>query len=283
MSEHGHLFEEVKRIVQSGRSKKYLFDSVKGMTVDPTNAEIAGKLRGYAAKLWKQAEIEEQSWTGVSTNDRIDKAFEFLEQSGIFTAQDYWCCSSCGHSAAAEAMTEQKTRGYIFYHQQDTERGIEGEGLMLAYGSYEGEDPKTEAIGREICSALDRFGIPHEWNGSASSRIFIQPFEWRKRRATAAPPIPPGEIGKVIAPKPRNASDGDESIGEAAPKAPEFDAHLMHPDGRVWMAVIGAGILELRIRDADGDEIKRSVKCANPRAELDSRITELLADGFSRV
>jgi len=128
MSDHGHLFDEVRRIVQAGRSKKYLFDAVKAMTADPKTADIAGKLRGYAAKLWKQAEFEEQSWQGVSTNDRIDKAFEFLEQSGIFAAQDYWCCSSCGHSAAAEAMTEQKTRGYVFYHQQDTDRGTEGGG-----------------------------------------------------------------------------------------------------------------------------------------------------------
>ncbi len=114
MSEHGHFFDTVKRMIQSGKSKKDLFDSIKVMTSDPKTAPIAGKLRGYAAKLWNLAEAEEQSWKDVSTNDRIDKAFEFLKQSGIFTAQDYWCCSSCGHSAAADAMTEQKTRGYVF-------------------------------------------------------------------------------------------------------------------------------------------------------------------------
>lgn len=276
MSEHGHLFEEVKRIVNAGRSKKYLFDAIKVMTADPKTAEVAGKLRGYAAKLWNQAELAEQSWTGVSTNDRLDKAFEFLDQGGVFTAQDYWCCSSCGHSAAAEEMTNRKTRGYCFYHQQDTDRGIEGGGLMLAYGSYEGEDPKTIAIGQEICSALDRFGIPYEWNGSASSRIFIQPFEWRKRRATTAPPIPPGERGIVIE---RKTID-ESTAAEAEPPAPAFDARLRHADGRVWTAIMGAGVLELIIRDADGDEIKRSVKCKNARAELESRVADLIADGF---
>ncbi|MBK9258699.1 MAG: hypothetical protein IPM54_02560 [Polyangiaceae bacterium] len=281
MSEHGHLFDEVRRIVQAGRSKKDLFDAVKTMTADPNTASIAGKLRGYAAKLWNQAEFEEKSWRGVSTNDRIDKAFEFLEQAGIFAAQDYWCCSSCGHSAAAEAMTERKTRGYVFYHQQDTERGVEGEGLMLAYGSYEGEDEKTVAIAREICAALDRFGVPHEWNGSPMTRIFVEPFEWRKRRATTVPPIPPGERGKVLSRKPRDDSGGDASTEEAAPKTPEFDARLTHPDGRVWMARMGDGALELRIRDAEGDEFNRVVKSKNPRADLESRIAELQAEGFS--
>lgn len=279
MSEHGHLFDEVKRIVLAGRSKKYLFDAIKSMTADPKTQDIAPKLRGYAAKLWNQAEAEEQTWREVSTNDRLDAALGFLDQSSIFSAQDYWCCSSCGHSAAAETMTERKTRGYVFYHQQDTDRAIEGGGLMLAYGSYEGEDPKTAAIGREICDALDRFGVPYEWNGSPDSRIFVQPFEWRKRRATSAPPIPPGGRGTVIAPK----AKPDVVVEDSAPKEPTFDARLTHPDGRVWTAVIGYGVLELCIRDADGDEFNRNIKCANPRAELDSRITELLSEGFVKV
>lgn len=175
-------------------------------------------------------------------------------------------------------MTERKNRGYVFYHEQDTDRAIDGGGLMLAFGSYEGEEPKTEAIGREICAALTRFGIPHEWNGSSNTRILIQPFEWRKRRVTTAPAIPQGEWGKVITPK----SSNEAIVDDAAPKAPEFDARLTHPDGRVWTALVGDGVLELRILDTDGDEIKRLVKCDNPRAELQSRIAELIEDGFSK-
>lgn len=280
MSEFGALFDQVRHLVRKGRSKKELFDAVQIMTADPKRAEVAGKLRGYAAKLWNQAVAEEATWQGASTNDRIDKAFEFLDQSGIYSAQDFWCCSSCGHAAAAETMTERKTRGYVFYHEQDTDRGVEGGGLMLAFGSYEGEDPKTEAIGREICDALNRFGIPNEWNGSASSRILIQPFEWRKRRSTQSPPIPIGEWGKVIPRKTEESTGEETSEAPAEPPKPAFDAQLTHPDGRVWTAVIGDRVLELKIRDADGDEFTRMVKCANPRAELDSRITDLLADGF---
>lgn len=280
MSEHGHLFDTVRRMVQRGQSKKELFDTIRAMTADPKLTSIEGKLRGYAAKLWNQAEAEERTWTGVSTNDRLDKAFEFLKQSGIFSAQDYWCCSSCGHAAAAESMTEQKTRGYVFYHEQDTERAVEGGGLMLAYGSYEGEDEKTTAIAQEIGSALDRFGVPYEWNGSPDSRIFILPFEWRKRRTTQAPPIPPGGRGEVITRKTEDDSQSTQPVEGAPLKEPTMDARLVHPDGRIWSAIIGGSSLLLIIRDADGDEFRRNVSCPNPRAELDSRIAELVADGF---
>lgn len=280
MSEHGHLFDTVRRMVQRGQSKKELFDTIRAMAASPNAAPIEGKLRGYAAKLWNQAEAEERTWQGVSTNDRLDKAFEFLKQSGIFSAQDYWCCSSCGHAAAAESMTEQKTRGYVFYHEQDTDRAMEGGGLMLAYGSYEGEDEKTTAIAREIGSALDRFGVPYEWNGSPDSRIFILPFEWRKRRTTQAPPIPPGGRGEVIARKTADDSVSTQPAEGTPLKEPIVDARLVHSDGRIWSATIGDESLMLVIRDADGDEFRRTVPCPNPRAELDSRIAELISDGF---
>lgn len=271
MSDHGHLFAEVKNRILAGVSKKELFDSIKGMTASPeVDSATAGKLRGYAAKLWNQAEAEERTWTTVSTNDRIDAAFEFLQSKGIFAAQNFTCCSSCGHAEAAGALDEMHGRGYVFYHQQDTERGIDGQGLMLAYGSSDGEDSSIVAIGREICGGLEQFGIPYEWDGSPSVRIQIQPFEWRKRRSTKAPPIPIGERGRVIA--------------RAAQKEEEPEASsivLRHPDGREWSATIGYRQLVIRIVDTDGDAHVRVVDASNPAAELESRVADLRADGFA--
>ena len=273
MSEHGHLFDEVKRRIAAGTTKKDLFDSIKIMTCGPDVDEAtAGKLRGYAAKLWGSATAEEAQWTGVSTNDRIDAAFEALGTRGIFAAQNFTCCSSCGHAEAGGVMDEKKTRGYVFYHQQDTERGLDGEGLMLAYGAKEPEEAAIVAIGREICEALDHFGIPYEWNGSSDTRIGIQPFEWRKRRTTKSPPIPLGERGQVIARRPAQES-------EAAPEPPPIV--LRHPDGREWSAEIGWGELLVRIRDSDGDLHERKVATRDPGAEMERRMAELRADGFA--
>lgn len=273
MSDHGHLFDEVKTRVAAGVSKKDLFDSIKIMTSDPSiDDATAGKLRGYAAKLFQRAEAEERTWTGVSTNDRIDAAFEVLSQRGIFSAQNFTCCSSCGHGEAAGIMGETKARGYVFYHQQDTERGVVGGGLMLAYGAHDGEDASVIAIGREICAELDRFGIPHSWNGSPSTRIEILPFEWRKRRTTKSPPIPMHERGVVIDRPPDAAAD-------PAPAPPRYV--LRHPDGREWSAELGWKELTLRIRDTDGDVHERTVRCDDPRVEVEKRMAELREDGFS--
>lgn len=274
MSDNGWMFEQVKRLVAAGTTKKALFDSVKGMTMRPEAAEVEGKLRGYAAKLWNQAAAEEQGWTDVSTNDRIDAAFQELSSAGLFSAQDFTCCSSCGHSEAAGTMAETGARGYVFYHQQDTDRAITGGGLLLAFGAYDGEPPSVEAIGREICGALDRFGIPHTWNGSGESRIQIEPFEWRKRRVTTAPPIPPGERGRVLV---RPEGEGE---APAPPPKPIHERGLRHPDGRQWSATLGYKQLTIRIRDADGDLYERTVKCDDPRAELERRLAELGDDGF---
>lgn len=253
------LFTRVRNLVYGGfASKKDLFDAVAMMEHDiKDDPSLAPKLRGYAAKLWKQAEEEEAGWQGITVNDRIDAAFSFLEEQGIFAAQDFTCCSSCGHSEACGEVSfrqEQgkEVRGYVFYHHQDTDSALAGHGLYLAYGAAADGEEATEAIGREICSALSRYGISHQWDGSAKSRIFIEPFPWRKRRFTQAPPIPHDEPWRV----------------------------LRHEDGRVWAARILEGRMELRILDSEGDVNVRRPRTKNPNAELERLLQELKAEGF---
>lgn len=291
----GWIFDQVKTLIRAGVSKKELFDSVKGMCADPKYDAVAPKVRGYAAKLWNEAESEERSWRDVSTNDRIDAAFEDLTQRGIFTAQNFTCCSSCGHSEAWGTMSDSGARGYVFYHQQDTERGVEGGGLMLAYGSREGDDA-TQAVGREICDALDRFGVPWNWNGSSDTRIAIEPFEWRKRRVSSRPPIPLGTRGTVIrstyrgpawavdpAAGPTEPAEPGAAPAEPAPEPTEPPPAIVlrHPDGREWSAWTEFNTLRIRIKDTDGDLHERKRACRDPRAELDGLVADLRGSGFS--
>lgn len=281
----GWIFDHVKTLVRAGTTKKELFDSVKAMCADPKYDAVAPKVRGYAAKLWSRAEAEERGWKDVSTNDRIDAAFEDLTKRGIFSAQNFTCCSSCGHSEAWGAMSETGARGYVFYHQQDTERGVEGGGLWLAYGAREDGTGAVEAVGREICDALDRFGVPWTWNGKSETRIAIEPFEWRKRCVSARPPIPLGTRGKVL-PRPEREAASTEDLGAeraapAEPAEPLPAVTLRHEDGREWSAWTEFNALRIRIKDTDGDVVERKRACRDPRAELDGIVAELRADGFS--
>ena len=83
---------------------------------------------------------EEKGWPDITDCDRLDRAFEDLEQRGIVARQNFSCCGTCG---AGEIWDEMQTqiengrarRGYTFYHVQDTESAADGYGLYLSYGA----------------------------------------------------------------------------------------------------------------------------------------------------
>lgn len=148
-------------------------------------AELAAWMGELHRALADQRE-REQSWTDRTHNDRIDDAFAKLRARGIVALQDAGYTMSDGWSDVHEARDEvDGAWGAVFFHRQDVERGVEGAGLMLAYGAFvEGDehDPESLRLGAEVCEVLTAEGVPTEWNGSLRSRIEILPFEWRRRR-----------------------------------------------------------------------------------------------------
>jgi hypothetical protein len=148
------------------------------------------------AKLAALREAETR-WTHRTTNDEIDAVFAELDAAGIVALQNAGYTMSDGWSDVNEIASARledtgvAPRGAIFYHGQDLERGVPGQGLLVAFGAFEdGPAHETEslAIAREVCEALARHGIAHSWNGSIDQRIAIAPFEWQRRRFTTAPP-----------------------------------------------------------------------------------------------
>jgi hypothetical protein len=82
-------------------------------------------------------------------------------------------------AAADEAgMT---VRGYAFFHMQDTEAAVEGDGLYLSYGAVADGAGAAEAIGHAVVAALEAKGLDPVWDGEWSRRIFV-PMDWRRRR-----------------------------------------------------------------------------------------------------
>ena len=145
---------------------------------------------------------DEANWVARTVNDRIDSAFADLDARGIVAAQALgftvqegaWLIDrQCGERAG-------EVRGSVFYHRQDLERGVAGEGLLLAFTGYAGA-AEPAAIGREIVYVLQHHGVPVAWNGKVQSRIEIPPFTWQKRRVTKAPPGA-GPAGPIPPPAP---------------------------------------------------------------------------------
>ena len=129
---------------------------------------------------------EEKTWPEVTDCDRLDAAFAELESAGILVRQDFTCCQTCGHGEIADEIETatadgQTVRGYAFFHHQDTEAVVDGQGLWLAYGACADGEDAAVAIAREVAAAIRAQGLVVNWDGTFHRRISVQ-MDWKKRR-----------------------------------------------------------------------------------------------------
>lgn len=189
-----HLLARVEVAVRGGfEDEDELLEGLEEWVEDElgeANGALTAELEAHARKLLQEQRTLEANWREPTLNDALDSAFEELNANGIVALENAGYTMSDGWADVNEVAGYQDTppRGAVFYHGQDLERGVAGEGLMLAFGAYENDSAKHEAaslaIGREVCDTLLRHGVKTEWNGSVQARIRIPPFEWRKRRWT---------------------------------------------------------------------------------------------------
>jgi hypothetical protein len=134
-------------------------------------------LAGQLDRLWRARLAEQATWPEETEAERVLAALGSLP--GIVARSNFTCCGTCGATEIG-AEAAEGDRGYVFFHQQDTEAAAEGGGLFLSYGAFDGTDPTT--IAREVVAALRSVGAPTVWNGRANTRILVSPLEWRIRR-----------------------------------------------------------------------------------------------------
>lgn len=69
--------------------------------------------------------------------------------------------------------------GYCYYHQQDMERAIDNDVLLLGfYGRKEKNDKDAIMVGNIIVNALKEAGFTVNWDNTTSKRIEVSPFFW---------------------------------------------------------------------------------------------------------
>jgi len=125
------------------------------------------------------------NWPEVTDYDKLDAAFAALEKSGVISRQNFTCCGSCGAAEIWDEVEQAKrlgrvARGYAFFHQQDTDAAVEGDGLYLNYGACEDTPEAIIAVGREIVQALEVKGLKTDWDGRLEKRIGVQ-MDWKRR------------------------------------------------------------------------------------------------------
>lgn len=146
---------------------------------------------GAAVDQWFARVNDEATQWGITDNDCLALAAADLERFGILFRENYSCCQNCGFGEIEEEIAASRDngseyRGFAFFHEQDTESAVRGDGLHLAYGAV-GEfadepayDEAAVAVGHEIVDALRRAGLRPRWNGRIEQRIEIRKIRWQR-------------------------------------------------------------------------------------------------------
>ncbi|KKD08283.1 DUF6891 domain-containing protein [Streptomyces sp. WM6386] len=137
--------------------------------------------RPIVERLWLERVEEQETWSGPTDPDRLERAFAALEGDGIVARENFTCCGGCGKAEIGAEMADAGARGFVFFHYQCTRSAAEHDELTLYYGDIDNSPEATAAVGRKIVAALDAAGLSTEWDGSADKTITITPLVWRKR------------------------------------------------------------------------------------------------------
>lgn len=148
--------------------------------------------RGIVTAVWSARLAQQRTWPEVTEAERLLAVLDELSERDIVAEPHFACCGRCGLAEIGGEATPD-SRGFVFFHQQDTEGAVNGQGLMLAYGGFGECADQTAAIGREVTAALADAGLPVEWNGSPQQRLHVTPLEWRIRLTD--PDARPGRQG----------------------------------------------------------------------------------------
>ncbi|KAL2837467.1 hypothetical protein BJY01DRAFT_251427 [Aspergillus pseudoustus] len=165
-----------------------IVDTVAQWIVDEqpetTLSQAKRAIRPIVGLEWAGQLERQQSWPRdqPTISDKLSKAFASLERNhGILARMNLACCQTCG-IAEISGDSDEDTRGYVFFHAQDTETvALEGGDLSLAFGSFTKSERRNRAIGDVTVKSLRRAGLSVEWDGDAAKRITVHCEQWRRR------------------------------------------------------------------------------------------------------
>ena len=135
---------------------------------------------------------EQESWPVLTDYDRLELAMDTLEDNGVVARANFTCCGNCGAAEIAAEIEDyealgQVARGYVFFHQQDTESAVEGHGLYFSYGAaHSDHDAAHIAIAQELFDLLVGVGLKPHWDGKIDHRVGVV-LDWKRRWVDGVP------------------------------------------------------------------------------------------------
>lgn len=144
-------------------------------------------IKTFAAAALEKKRAAEATWPQDTDCDRLDRAFDRLNGQGFCVLQ--WAGNTIsdgmeevGEVINAEGVPDDRYQGYCFFHSQDIDRALGGEGLLLAFGATDSDTSEDYVrMGRLVCEAFHQEGLKTEWDGTADSRIAVPALRWQRR------------------------------------------------------------------------------------------------------
>ena len=142
------------------------------------------------ANAFKALREEQKSWPRETDCDRLSQAFQALNARGVVALENAGYTQSDGIEDTMELLDQAEDRsrfvGYCFYHGQDLERAVRGEGLYLSFGPIDPKNERTEGphVGQIIVEELHRRSLRTKWNGTFGERILVENLDWKRRSET---------------------------------------------------------------------------------------------------
>ena len=130
---------------------------------------------------------DKKKWSAVTDCDKLNEAFTYFSNNGIIALQNAGFTQSDGYEEVVDAYQAHPKRkniiGFCFYHSQDLEMAIRGDGLLLSFGPIDPKNEKSEGkrIGLIISNELKLLDFRVKWNGKFDQRIYLPKIDWKRR------------------------------------------------------------------------------------------------------
>jgi hypothetical protein len=132
--------------------------------------------------LWAKQLRRQEKWSEAKLEGyvMVQRAFRSLNEKGI-VARENFCYTQQQADFNIRNEATGNEQGFAYWHGQDTEKALDGFGLVIRFGALDFDDEKSTRVGEIVCEELRAVGLPAQWNGTAMQAIYVRPFVWRKK------------------------------------------------------------------------------------------------------
>lgn len=136
--------------------------------------------------VYEELKSESISWETKTQTNRLIDAFDELAENKIIALHYPGYTKDDGEFEVSEVEralrdNNEKSVGYCFYHGQDLERAVRGEGMYISFQKIDNvSDVISKEVAVKVVEILEKHNLEVAWNGKASSRIFLPNFKWER-------------------------------------------------------------------------------------------------------